>query len=114
MTNKDKVSKLILKYKTRLNLQSWNIDFQLEKGEGLSVAEIYIQKRYLKALIKVWPIAFEKTEDLDHIIKHELCHILTFETKSIAYDLLNSKFRTHEEIDEQNEILTETITRLIK
>ena len=111
--NQQKAQKLINKYQKKLKLEHWSISLQMEKGNYEAVGECTVQCNYLKALISLWPSAFEKTEDLEHIIKHELCHILTAQTKLISYDLINAKFRTHLEIDAANEVLTEWIARII-
>lgn len=113
MTNQQKAQKLIDKYQKKLRLEHWTIALEMKSGESEAVAECTVQGDYLKALVSVWPNAFEKTEDLEHIIKHELCHILTAQSRFISYDLLNAKFRTHLEIDAANEVLTEWIARII-
>lgn len=116
MNKKKQVKDLIEKYKEKLCLQLWDITFKLsgEKSETNATAKINVNEVYRSAHITVFKDAFNEEEDIDHIIKHELCHCMTQKFVDMGYDLLNAKFRTHLEIEDEKEKLTEWIARVVK
>ena len=122
MSNQDKVYKLVTKYKKLLKLDHWNVVIKLRPvnpDNSEVAAQITVQTDYLWAVLTVYDLAFEKSKesspmDLDHIIKHELCHIITQPLVDSCYNLINGKLVTPREIEHQREVMTESIARVIK
>jgi len=111
---KKKVESLAKKYAEKLNLGHWKINVILsDQKDSDCCAEIKSDDRYLFMTITVYPEAFIEPNDIDHIIKHEVCHCLTDPFYKAFMDLLNAKFRTHYEIEDIRERLTEQIAGLI-
>ena len=76
-------------------------------------AEMTVDRRYLSATLKVYPIAIRKfkqdgMEYLDHLIAHEVAHIVT----QHVMDLLVSCYKDEGETKDAWESLTETIGRM--
>ena len=111
-----KVSKLIRKYAEYLKLHEWEIKYSLEKEDANdgAAAEIQIQRDYKRAHIYFYQCAFEKHSDIQHIVAHELCHILVDELYYCAIDILNGKFHTPDSLHEKREHLVEKLARLVK
>lgn len=118
MTKRQKeqhINKLIKKYAKKLNISHWKFNLILsEEKETGACADIASDHRYLFATITVYPEAFKKPNDLDEIISHELCHCLTDPLYKYCYDLLNCQLRTPQDIEDQRELLTEQIAKLIR
>lgn len=113
---KKKVEQLGTKYRDKLHLGEWHIDFVIsddyDNGDG-AAGECRSSHVYRNATITLYQCAFKKPNDLEHIIKHELSHCLTDPLYKYCYDFLNGRFRTHHDIEDQREILTEWIAKLI-
>ena len=109
-----KVAKYIKKYTGLMRLQDWNIDFEIIEGsfEDSTAAKTSINLDYLKAKITVYDGAFDDGY-IEHVIKHELSHILTEPLYMFCYNLLNSQMVSHHQIETERERLTERIARLI-
>lgn len=108
------VSSLVSKYKELMNLSDWRIDYNIyyEHPDDMA-AECNVCLTYLKAKINLYNNAFADHDYLEHVIKHEMSHILTEQLVIFCYDLLNAKLVTHHQIEMERERLTERIARLI-
>lgn len=112
-----RVLALIEKYKKRLCLEIWDFSLELsgQDDDGHhGVASIDVNYVYKTGHIVIYKCAFKKPNELEHIIKHELCHCLTEPLYVYCHEFLNGKFRTHDDINEQREILTEWIAKLVR
>ena len=114
---KKRVSELINKYQKRLLLDSWEFSFEVasqhDDGEN-AAATIAINHIYKTGHITVYRVAFERPNNIESIIAHEMCHCLTEPLYIYCHEFLNGKFRTSQDINEQRELLTEWISRLVK
>ena len=124
-SEKDKVEKLIIKYKEKLNLQSWVIKFWFEDGvpkrgdetmgeNFVAFATNSITPQYEKmdisfhASLLAEAREFNKFE-IEDTVKHELCHCLTQD----LFELSLHRAATQKECTDAVEKLTQRISRLI-
>lgn len=118
MTKKEKIKKatdLIDFWKPKLNLSDWDISFSIvPNNDDNSIAEVSVQCPYKRAHIYIQDGAFEKPNDISHIVKHELCHCITEPLYVYCVDLLNDKKRDHASINDQREMMTEHIAKIVK
>jgi predicted SprT family Zn-dependent metalloprotease len=113
---KAQVKKTVKELQEKLKLTHYEIKltFKKENEDNFKVAaEISISRDYLRARLTIYDCAFDKENDMEHIIKHELCHIITEPLYLYCFDLLNGKLRTSQDIEEQREMMTEKIARLV-
>jgi len=112
---KTEIKNLILKHQKKLRLDLWNItfDFSETEGNGRQACEILITQAYYQAHITIYPWGLKNMNEMDHMIKHELCHIITEPLYYFCIDLLNSKLRTFDQIEHERERMTEHIARII-
>jgi len=113
----DKVYKLVEKWRCKMMLESWDIDVVISKDRTCyqgGAATCKSDPIYKNALITIYQSSFEKPNNLEHIIIHELAHCITEPLYLICFDLLNAKFRTHIEIENHREILTEHIAKMLR
>lgn len=109
-----RVERLVNKYKVKLGLATWKIEIEISKESGNEdQAHIQSNATYEQAHVVFYQNAFKNTETLDLVVRHELSHCLTGPLFHAAYDLLQGKLRTHDELDRLNENLTEKIAKLI-
>lgn len=108
------VQSFVDRYARKLNISHWSINIIIsnEKDTG-TCAKIKSDHRYMFATITVYPESFVEPNDIEDIIRHELCHCLTDPLYKYCYDLLNGQFRTHHDIEDQRELLTERIAKLL-
>lgn len=95
------------------------MDDDLEEKEGratfITNASILVERRYLKARIKIYPnlikIHKEHGEDrIREIVAHEIAHLVT----QHLYDCAIATYREEGEVSDAWESLTEVVGRLIK
>lgn len=108
-----KVKALVKKWSKRLYIEDWDIIINLEKDHESRSADIRPNPVYKFATMTVYDCAFLKPDKIEDVIKHELCHCLTEPLYEIPMDLINGRFRTKLEIEDQREILTEKIAKLL-
>ena len=111
-----KCIKILKKYISILNLNHFDIKLKFHKKEheNNAAGDCKIDLKYRWAEVGIYPCAFEKENDLDHIIAHELSHIIIEPLYTFCFDLMNTRFRTGVEIEEQREIAVDAIARAIK
>jgi len=109
----NKVKALIKKWSKRLYIEDWDFTIKIQSEDDGPAASIKPDYIYKDATIWISPCAFKKPNNLDHIIKHELCHCLTEPLYRYCIDFLNSRFRASTDIEDQREILTEKIAKLL-
>lgn len=118
MTKSEKhklIKSLIDKYCERLNLKEWDFEYSLKDqwdNDG-AAARIEVTLDYRWAHIFIYQCAFDKANNLDKIIAHELCHVLTEKFYVYAIDFINGRFHSPLDIESEREYLTERISRLI-
>lgn len=86
---------------------------RIEEGEGPTHASMTIDRRYLRAVLKIYPAAIKrwKTEgdrSIEDLIAHETAHILT----EHLYHLATAVYKDSGEMEDAREALTESIGRL--
>lgn len=83
-------------------------------NENGAVGTCAVDHIYKNANMVIYQDAFKKPNDIDHIVLHELCHCITEPLYLYCFDLLNAKLRTHKDIEEQREMMTEHFAKIIK
>jgi len=115
--SKSDLDKIIKKYSTKLNLSDWDITLILSKeiddGKG-NIGTCRSSHTYKWAIITIYKDAFRPIENIEEIICHELCHCLTDPLYVYCMELLNGKLRTPQDIEDQREILTEWIAKVVR
>jgi len=90
-----------------------NKELQPEDCPDLT-AEVVPDMTYKELTIRLYPNFWTlPLQDQRKALLHELVHTLIQDTKMIANDLLNAKFRSLEEIKNANEKATSSITHLL-
>lgn len=114
-TTKKQVIKLIDELQDTLLLQSWGFVLVFSKAheDDGAVATCRADHVYKRAVITIYKDAFVAPNDIKHIIIHELCHCITEPLYVYCVDLLNGKLRTHTDILDQREVMTEHIAKII-
>lgn len=110
------VETLLRHYQKLLKLDHWTIDLVISKDEndGNGAAAICNpQWQYESAVITVFQCSFKPPNDIHDFIKHELAHCITQPLYESGMDLLSGKLVTHRELQDQREIMTERISKLI-
>lgn len=119
------IGDLISKYKQKLNLNSWEIDYKMHDGvpvvgdevhgeNFVSFSHITVTPAYEKADISFLPALLMvqrngEGKDFENTVKHELSHCLTEE----LYQLSFSSFKTEKQCNDAVERLTQRISRII-
>lgn len=114
---KQSVERIIKKYQKKLLLESWDFNVILSKdsvSESNAAAEVYCSPVYRFATITIYKDAFKKPNNINNIICHEMCHCLTEKLYTFCYDFLNSKFHSHNDIEDEREFLTEWIAKIVR
>lgn len=115
---KKRIKELVEKYQEKLLLQGWDITWTYSEkwasDDGKAAAQAIISHIYRTCDVTVWDSSFTAPNDIEHIIKHELCHCITQPLYEYCYDFINGKFRTLTDIEEQREIMTEHFAKVIK
>jgi hypothetical protein len=108
------------KHSWRMGVSNYLIDvFYMEndqpKEDGYNppFAEMTVDRRYLKATMKIYPICEKEWKErgdkfLEEVVAHELAHILT----SHLYTLATCTYKDEGEMKDAWESLTESISRL--
>lgn len=118
-----KLKKLVLE---ALRRHAWNIgvshfrgdilwmqeDKKNEEGELIS-AEMRVDRRYLNATLKIYPIAIKDwqergDEHMESVVAHEVAHIATEHLRQMAI----STYKDSGELEDAWETLTEVVGRL--
>ena len=113
--NKKRAQNILNKYIKLLNLGRFDITLKFEKEDNKNGAagECRIDYKYLWAEVTLFPCAFIKPNDLEHIIVHELCHIIVDPLYLYCFDLMNGRFRTGDQIENERENAVEMITKAV-
>jgi hypothetical protein len=100
----------------KMDLESWDITFVVSKknNNNGAAAECNPNPRYKFATITIYKTAFDKPNDLEHVIKHELSHCITQSLYEYCYDFLNGKFHAPDDIEFHREQMTDWIARIVK
>lgn len=119
---KEFVIKCAREHAWNLKIQHYNVTIEYKDSEKASsdlrtgdviAADIEVQRRYLAAVIRIYPTVYGKWErgekkEINEIIGHELSHILT----QHFFDLAVSCYKDEGETKDAWESLTESIGRL--
>ncbi len=108
-----KINSLVKKYKKVLYLDDWEFNIKMADDNDGAAAWIKPDPVYKHANLTVDHCAFKPPNNIENIIKHELCHCLTETLYRYCIDFLNGRFRGPNDIEDQRELLTDKISKLI-
>lgn len=90
-----------------------HITLKNEDRDGVA-SEINYEKEYQRITIYIYPTFFRSSlDDQRKYLLHELCHIITLQSKNLAYKINDGKVVTFEEIRAENEEMTSKIENLL-
>lgn len=114
---KKRIQSIIDKWKHRLLLSEWLIEFEIsedeggENGNGSTLAEVNVLFPYKKAYITIykqfWSLAIDRQETS---LCHELIHCHTQQLWDYCHDFANGRYHTPDDIRDAVESLTQRIT----
>ena len=99
-----------------MKLDEWDIDLVVSDEDSSGNEAIGLctsNPPYLYAKITVFKQAYVAPNDIDETIRHELAHCLTEPLYRYCCNLRNGVMRSPQDIEDQRELLTERISRLI-
>ena len=117
---KNEASKLLSKWKARLNLSEWQIeilhvnseaeDHKDDVGEGDTLARVFPDPVYLQAQIQLFPAFWKRTvREREAALVHELCHCITEELYNAVRASWRDEVVTRRDAGERLERLTQRI-----
>ena len=120
--NQDEIGKrltaLAKKWKRKLYLNEWNIHIVIKSKDHPDGPETRatcgVDSPYLECTINIYPSFFKGSKKRqEHDIVHELCHIITDEITTIAYNLKNGVLHHGHHISDANERMTTRLGDLL-
>lgn len=109
----NQVKRIVEKWKPILGLDHWEFNYSYTKAFTGEAANIVTTSSYLRSHITIFEELFKPYNPLEKIIVHEMCHVLTEPSYSIAVDFYNGKHTSLKDIEHFREVSTESIARAV-
>lgn len=111
--SRGQVLALVAKWKPRLLLESWDIRIKLTKALAPGVqADCSCYPEYFDAVIRLHPERVT-AEDVEGVLVHELCHLLTWEGWELAEDAARGNPDLTKRLTAAQEKLVSTLQRIV-